>query len=125
MGDTAASPSTSVLSFRGVVARKITKDISIQGGIVNSYYKVKLFDKNSFQLLGGVRVSTLKERLIAEVNYRHDLTSENKLKIGEVRVTGYLPYHIFVRTGVVYSGFVSNGQSFSGSGSFVSAGVHF
>lgn len=84
-------------SIRGIFAHKLNSVVSVQGGALDSYYKVDLFDKNSFQLLGGVRLAAFKEKSATEINYRHDLTSENKIREIEVQETVYFPKHIFLR----------------------------
>jgi hypothetical protein len=82
---------------RLIFARDVANGLYIQGGVVNSYYSVPLFSKDAFQLLGGVRKTLVPKRLVGELNYRHDLTSENKVKAVEGQLTAYLPKHIFVR----------------------------
>ncbi len=109
--------------LRGVVARKVRPNISIQGGVVYSRYNVDLFDKSALQLLGGVRYTTA--RVVAELNYRHDLTSENKLRIGEFRITGYLPKHVFLRTGYTFSSATQFNSPYKTGGPTLSAGVYF
>jgi len=117
------------LNFRGTVAYQVRPFIYVQGGIVDGYYRVPLFSKNSLQLLGGVRFALLKDRLITELNYRHDLTSENKLRIVEARATAYLPKHIFIRAAAVTNSFVvpQITPPFHGrqSGYSISFGVYF
>lgn len=112
--------------IRGTVARRVSENVAIQGGIVNSYYKVNLFDKDAFQLLGGVRLTGTQERLVGEINYRHDLTSPNRLRIGEAIITAYLPKHIFLRTGVTFSTFDDfYGKSKRSTGTIAAAGFYF
>lgn len=110
---------------RVTYAREIGKNISIQGGFVYSYYRVPLFDKSSFQPLIGIRASAVNERVIVEANYRHDLTSENKIRAFEMRGTTYLPKHIFIRSEISIRKLISGGNRYTDPRGRLGFGVYF
>lgn len=93
------------VDVRGVVAQELKKPLSIQGGVVYTHYNVPLFGKTAVQVLGGVRFKTFNNRFVPELNYRQDLTSENKVKSFENRGSFYLKRHIFIRYLIVVKRF--------------------
>ncbi len=111
--------------IRGVYGHKISENTSLQGGIIFSHYRVPLFAKSSIQILVGVRYRVFNERVIAELNYRHDLTSPNKQRIIESRLTTYLHHHIFIRADMTMKHLVSGGKIYNRPYGRLGIGVYF
>jgi hypothetical protein len=82
-----------------VVARGVARYRKFQGGVVYSSYQVVKYGKSSLHVLAGVNLGSV------ELNYRHDLTSENKMRRIEMRYTKFASHHIFVRFGADVSRF--------------------
>lgn len=107
---------------RGSVARFLTKNFAVQGGFNEGYYKVKLFGKSAFQPFAGVRYAT--NNFSVEGNYRKDITSPNKENIAELRITGYLQHHLFVRFAAQVNKFTYAGKANSGTAATFTAGFY-
>lgn len=113
-------------SIKTTIPIKVRSNIYLQSGIVYDYYKVETFDKKSLQVLGGIRIKDTRDKIISEVNYRHDLTSENRVKTLEIQATFYLPKHLFIRA----NGRLRNFKDFYNQNKYdaigqVLLGVHF
>lgn len=102
-------------------ARYHFKDFFIQGGAVQSYYSNVKYTKSSFEPLVGIGVE--RGNKLFQVNYRHDLTSENKVRTVEGIATVYARKHFYFRGAVTISHFRFAGGSKSGSGVGASATV--
>lgn len=106
----------------GREAVRLFKDhFFVQGGTSESKYVVKLFSKSSFAPLAGV--GYVAHNTIIETNFLADITSPNKARIIEGRVTFLLSHHVFLRLTAGVDNFKQGKVRMTGSATRIELGL--
>ena len=101
------------------------KNIFVQGGAYEQHYSVKLFGKTVIAPLAGIGFE--RPDYVVQVNYLHDLTSNNGQRIVEGVGQFYLKCHWYLKATISASKFHDQGVNNSHAGLLATfaVGVHF
>lgn len=111
------------IDLKALYGLRISKTAYLEGGVVNSHYRVPMFSKNSLQMVVGGR-KEFEKRLIGEISYRHDLTSPNRVRMLDARFIAYLPHHIYIREVFKLSHYKANNRMYTDPSWLFSAGFY-
>ncbi len=101
------------IAAKSELAYYLKPHFAVQVGIRAAAYDIHVFRKANVQGLAGVRLGA--DKLVTELNYRHDIQDLNRQHIGELLVTCYLKHHIFIRGGASYIHFYQGKTAMSGT----------